>query len=447
MANNMREAALNVLLRIDNHGGYSHLLIDREMNLNNISEQDKRLFTEIVYGTLERKLTIDYYLEPFIKRQKKLKDWVRMLLRMSVYQMIFLDKVPPYAIINEAVEIAKKNGHKGISSLINGVLRNIDRKGVQSTEDISDPVERLSIETSHPQWLIERWIKQYGYEVTQAIANNHLQRTLMTVRIQPLKITREQAIEQLFDEGLTVEKSTLSDQGIIIQSGNVLKTRLYKEGYLTIQDESSMLVGHYLEVLRGMTVLDACSAPGGKVTHIAELMENEGYIKAYDIHKKKLKLIHEKTKSLNISIVDPVVGDARELRDKEAAESFDRILIDAPCSGLGVIRSKPDLKYSKTKEDISRLASIQQSILNNVLSLLKSDGKLVYSTCTIDKEENEYLVKQFLEENDEFEVDPTFIASIPQSLQSGVTPYGLQLLPQMINSDGFFITRLQRVKK
>lgn len=440
----MREVALNILIRIEEHGGFSHLLIDREIKANGISTKDKNLFTEIVYGTLERKLTLDYYLTPFIQKRQKVDSWVLMLLRMSLYQMKFLDKVPPFAVINEAVEIAKKRGHKGIASFVNGVLRSVNRRGVPSPEAILNETERLAITTSHPLWLVERWVEQYGFTVAEAICESHLERSKMTARIQTLKIKQADAIKKLAEEGIEAKPSVVAEQGIVIQSGSILESDLYKTGYLTIQDESSMLVGQLIDVKAGMNVLDACSAPGGKTTHIAELMENKGHIKAYDIHKKKLKLIKEKMALLDLSIIDVASADARHLQDYEQVESFDRILVDAPCSGLGVIRSKPDLKYSKSEEDINRLAHIQQSILQSVAPLLTKDGKLVYSTCTIDKKENEEVIKDFLEKNNQFEIDPSFKKEVPNELIDSVTSYGLQILPQTIDSDGFFISRLRK---
>src|SRR5690625_3368738 len=309
----LRRTILDLLIRIEEDSGYSHLLIKHEIETRNIPRKDEGLLTEIVYGTTERKLTLDYYLEPFIKTSKKLVRWVRMLLRMSVYQMVYLDKVPDHAVINEAVEIAKQRGHQGIGSFVNGVLRNIQRKGVRDTAEITDPIERLSIETSHPKWLVERWINNYGFDVAEAICKENLNRQPMSVRIQSCRISREEAMDQLRDQGFEVRPSNFSNQGIIIDQGNVLYTELFQKGYLTIQDQSSMLVGEMLDVKPGMTVLDTCSAPGGKVTHIAEKMEDIGKIHAYDLHKKKINLINEKASTLKLSIIDANHGDARHL--------------------------------------------------------------------------------------------------------------------------------------
>lgn len=442
--NGLRHTIIDLLVRIDEDSGYSHLLIANEIKKRKISSKDERLLTEIVYGTIERKLTLDYYLAPFIENKQKIQPWVRMVLRMSVYQMVYLDKVPDYAVINEAVEIAKQKGHKGIASFVNGVLRNVQRKGVRDISEITDPVKRLSIETSHPEWLVERWMDHYGRIITEKICQENLAKKPIAVRVQPLRISREEAMKQLIEQGFKVRPSMFSNQGIIVDEGNILHAQLFAEGFLTVQDQSSMLVGEMLHVQPGMKVLDTCSAPGGKVTHIAEKMLDKGSIHAFDLHKKKIKLIDQKKSELQLSVIDAKHGDARHLGELLEHDSYDRIVVDAPCSGLGVTRSKPDVKYSKSIDDIYRLAHIQLDILNSVAPLLKKGGLLVYSTCTIDKEENEHTVKRFLESHHQFEIDQSFFQELPESLQKteGVSTEGLQLFPHEFHTDGFFITRM-----
>lgn len=443
----VRETIIDLLLRIDRDSGYSNLLIDREIKSRKISPKDEALLTEIVYGTIQRKLTLDYYLDAFVTKQKKIQAWVWMLLRMSVYQMTFLDKVPDHAIIHEAVEIAKHRGHKGISSFVNGVLRNVQRKGVPVTSTIESTSKRLSIETSHPEWLVERWISMYGYDVTVDMCHANLERKVLSVRIQPLKITREHAMDELRKQGFETRPSEFSEQGIIIDQGNILKSWLFSEGYITIQDQSSMLASELLNAKPGMSVLDACSAPGGKVTHIAEKMQNLGSIQAYDLHAKKTKLIDQRAAILDLTIIDAKEGDARKFQTTVDQESFDRILIDAPCSGLGVIRGKPDIKYNKSESDIDRLAQIQFEILNEVAPLLKKGGLLMYSTCTVDKKENNDVVETFLNNNSNYVVDATLVDDMPLMVRNSIghSDTGLQLFPQTFHTDGFFLTRLIRV--
>src|SRR5699024_9165295 len=373
------------LLKMEQGSGYSHLLIDQQIKQKALSKKDEGLLTEIVYGTIQRQMTIDYFLEPFIQTKKKLQSWVTVLLRMSYYQMFYLDRIPDHAIIHEAVEIAKQRGHQGIGSFVNGVLRNLRRKEQRNLDDIKNQKTRLAIETSHPEWLIERWVEAYGYEVTKRMAETNLMKKPISVRIQPLKITREDAITILEEEGYDVVPSKISPQGILVQEGNILHASLFKKGMLTIQDQSSMLVTEILHPEKNSFVLDTCSAPGGKTTHIAEKMQNQGTIHAYDIHKKKAKKVQEAAENLGIDIVVANDHDARKLDDYYEEETFDYILVDAPCSGLGVIRSKPEIKYHKKQSDIENLAIVQLDILNHVAPMLKKSGTLVYSTCTVDK--------------------------------------------------------------
>lgn len=443
----VREAIVDLLLRIEQDSGYSHLLIDNEIKSRKIPSKDEALLTEVVYGTVQRKLTLDFYLDAFVDKKKKMQPWVRMVLRMSVYQMIFLDKVPDHAIIHEAVEIAKNRGHKGVASLVNGVLRSLQRKGVPDTSTIENDSKRISVETSHPEWMVKRWLSMYGFDITRDMCHANLERKTSSVRVQPLKISRESAMDELDKLGFETRKSEFSRQGIIIDKGNILKTKLFSEGYLTIQDQSSMLVAEMLHVRPGMDVLDACSAPGGKVTHIAEKMENQGSIDAYDLHTKKAKLIDMKADTLNLTIINAKQGDARKLQEKHEKESFDRILVDAPCSGLGVIRGKPDIKYNKQETDIHQLSKIQIDILDHVAPLLKKGGLLIYSTCTVDKAENEDVVKKFLTNNSDFIIDKSLLDELPLKIKDspGLTEIGLQLYPQTFYTDGFFLTRFSKI--
>ncbi|MGX8793355.1 16S rRNA (cytosine(967)-C(5))-methyltransferase RsmB [Oceanobacillus sp. M60] len=442
----LRQTMLDVLIRIEKDKGYSNLLLNQELKQKGLIEKDKRLLTEVVYGTIQNQITIDYYLAPFIKNKKKIDVWVKQLLRMSVYQMVYLEKIPDHAVLHESVEIAKIRGHKGIASFVNGILRSMQRDGLPDLSLIKDPVERISVETSHPLWLVERWIEMYGKERTEAMCHENLKHFPMSIRIQPMKTNRETVIEQLEREGFMVSASQFSPQGILIEKGNIFKTNLLQGGFVTIQDQSSMLAAESLKLEPGMKVLDTCSAPGGKVTHIAEKMTDQGDIHAYDLHQKKVKLIEEKAAVLNLHSISAHQGDARKLNEKYEEASFDRILIDAPCSGLGVINGKPEIKYEKQVQDIERLAAIQLDIVQAAAKLLKPDGLLIYSTCTVDKEENNQVIQKFLEKNDGFSVDLSFREDLSEQLKQapGWSSEGLQLFPQDFQTDGFFLTRIKR---
>ncbi|MDX8045006.1 16S rRNA (cytosine(967)-C(5))-methyltransferase RsmB [Gracilibacillus sp. S3-1-1] len=443
---NIRQIALELLIRIGDQGGYSHLVIDQQLKKHQLDARDGALLTEIVYGTMQRKLTLEYDLATFIKSKKKMDNWVKWLLYLSFYQMKYLDKVPDHAVIHQSVEIAKRKGHKGIASLVNGILRSAQRDGFPDYQAISDPARRISVETSHPLWLVRRWIKQYGVSITEEMCQTNITHKQVSLRIQPLKITREQLIERLEENQIKVHKSPFSEQGLVVEEGNVLKTELFKESLFTIQDESSMLVAEMMDLKEGQTVLDSCSAPGGKATHIAEKLKDNGKVYAYDLHAKKAALVEEKAEQLGLTSITAGQADARNLREKHEEETFDRILIDAPCSGLGVLRSKPDIKYNKTSEDVARLSTIQKEILSHIEPLLKKDGKLMYSTCTVDQEENEEIIKDFLVNHPHYQVDPSFLENLPEVLQNspGKSEVGIQIFPQDINSDGFFMTRLIR---
>lgn len=439
MQGNVRDAALSILLEVSRNQAYSNLLLTRTMKTYAIREQDKPLLTNLTYGTLQYRLTLDYYLAPFIKG--KLDDWVRELLRMSLYQIIYLTKIPPHAAVNEAVEIAKVRGHKGTTGFVNGVLRSVLRQGVRSLDEVTDDITRLSLETSHPEWLIRRWIDQYGLEVTSEMARANNEPPTNTARVNIAQTTVEKALHQLKSEGAKVELGKVVPEAIYCHSGNVAKTYTYTKGWLTVQDESSMLPVYALDVHPGMKVLDMCAAPGGKTTQIAEHLEDTGEVHAHDLHEHKLELIEENAERLGLKSIWTSSGDSRELNYTYAPNTFDRILVDAPCSGLGVIRRKPEIKYNKTEADLESLTKIQAELLETAWTLVKPGGKIVYSTCTIDKTENDGVVLQFLERH------PEALKLVPEFFEEAglATPNGmLQVLPQHFGSDGFFAATLQK---
>ena len=432
---NVRDAALTILLAVDKNQAYSNLLLHQTIEKYKIDAKDRGLLTELTYGTLQNKLTLDYYLEPFIKG--KVDIWVRWLLRLSLYQMHYLSKIPAHAAVNEAVEIAKRRGHKGIASLVNGVLRSILREGVRSLDEIEDEVERLAVATSHPQWLVERWVKSYGFEKTRDMLEENNIPPAQTARVNVTKATVEEVLTTLEREGVKAKRSEYVPECIYLLSGQAARTGAFRNGLITIQDESSMLPATVLNPLPGMKVLDMCAAPGGKTTHIAEKMNNEGSILATDLHPKKLDLIEENTARLGLTIVQTAPIDGRQAADYLKAEEYDAILVDAPCSGLGVMRRKPDIKYTKREEDLQSLQTIQLNILKNAVQLLKVGGKLVYSTCTVDKEENEGTVKAFLANHPEMEA--VTLENLPEQLRTKQQDGMLQVFPQDIGSDGFFV--------
>lgn len=427
-----REAALEVLVRTEQDRSYSNLLLNQILQQYHLDKQDAGLTTEIVYGTIQRLNTIDYFLNRFVaKGLAKLEPWVRSLLRLSFYQMLYLDRVPDHAIVNEAVNLAKKKGHIGISGMVNGVLRNVIRQKetLQIPADLP-AVERIALTHSHPQWMVKRWINQIGEARTELLCEANNKPPHVSIRTNTMKLSRNELIIILNEAGVDAAPSELADDGILVKNGgNMALTPWYEAGLFSIQDESSMLVAETLQPKPGEKILDCCAAPGGKTAHIAEKMGNHGEIWACDIHEHKEKLIRDQATRLGLTSVHTLVSDARDLPQHWAQESFDRILLDAPCSGLGVIRRKPDMKWNKREQDLNEVCLIQKELLNSIHPLLKVGGILIYSTCTLEYNENEGQVREFLDNHPNFEWD---------------LPKPIEIYPYEHLSDGFFIARLRK---
>ncbi|WP_045926105.1 16S rRNA (cytosine(967)-C(5))-methyltransferase RsmB [Bacillus siamensis] len=441
---NVRELALEALEKLEQNQAYSNLLLTSVIKTNTLSDQDRGLLTELVYGTLQNKIALDYILKPFIRKPNKVKPWVIQLLRLSAYQMEYLEKIPDRAAIHEAVEIAKKRGHKGIASFVNGILRSLQREGAPSFAEIEDPILRLSTETSHPEWLVKEWVEAYGFEAAEKICRIHLVPPKQTLRVNHIKADREKLLDKMENAGLEAEAGDLSPDAIKLLKGSIANTEFFQNGQVSIQDESSMLVARALDPKPGETVLDACAAPGGKSAHIAELMENEGSLTSLDLHRHKVKLIKEGAERLGLTIIDAQTMDARKAGDAFGAEQFDRVLVDAPCSGFGVIRRKPDMKYTKTPDDSRRLSEIQLGILREIAPLVKKGGTLVYSTCTMDRTENDEVMHAFIQEHPEFEPDLSLEKRLPEKARPFVQDGSLQILPHYFGTDGFFISSMRK---
>lgn len=439
-----RYIALNTLDRVQKGGAYSNLMLRESINKNKLNDKDSRLLTEIVYGTLSRQRLLNFYLQPFIMKAKKVDDWVKILLQLSLYQMLYLDKVPTHAILNEAVEIAKARGNEGIGKFVNGVLRNLDRQGVPSLDTIEDPTERLSREISMPKWLTKKLINEIGEEETRRLGLSLFEASHVSCRVDTRKISRQEVLAILEEEGIEASESPVSPYGIIADKGFIAGSRLFQYGLLTIQDESSMLVAPALQIEPEHHVLDACAAPGGKTTHIATFLDSEagGKVTALDIHEHKIELIKDNAKRLQVTdVVETKKLDARTVGETFPAEIFDRILVDAPCSGLGLMRRKPDIKYNKRPEDFKKLPIIQLEILESVAPTLKSSGILVYSTCTFAPEENQEVINRFLSKHPDFSLVEVPVSDV---VQSSIKDQMLTIYPQQYLTDGFFISCLRK---
>jgi 16S rRNA (cytosine967-C5)-methyltransferase len=445
-----REVALDVLVRVEKDRSFSNLVLHEALESAKLEPVDVGLVTELVYGTIQRQLTLDWMLGRFIKQGiGKLDAWVRGLLRMSVYQMRYLDRIPEHAAVHEAVEIAKRRGHAGISGMVNGVLRNVIRQASElDPSQETDPIRRISLQHSHPEWMVARWIDLLGIEETEALCQMNNTPPKISLRANSLRLSRDRLLDSMKAQGWEAKASEVHPSGIVVHHvGNVAASRWFQDGFCTIQDESSMLVATLLSPMSGTSVLDCCAAPGGKTTHLAEIMKNEGDVKAADIHPHKIELIRSNAERLGTSIVKPTATDARQLHEAfREGPGFDYVLLDAPCSGLGVIRRKPDIKWTKKEGDIREIAHLQRDMLRSAAEVVKPGGVLVYSTCTLDPEENENQVRGFIAEDRRFELDREASRLLPdavvQASELPEEPGMFRVLPHRLGSDGFFMARL-----
>jgi len=395
------------------------------------------------------RLTIDWIIEQFSNvKIKKNSPWVLNILRMGVYQLLYMDRIPESAACNESVNLSKRYGHRASSGYVNAVLRNIarNRDKIVYPDRQKDLPGYLSVAYSHPEWLVERWLQLYGEEFTESLLNSNNTVPDFTVRVNTLKVSREQLIEELNREGMDAGKGRYMDEAVFIRNPSPLsRMEAFKKGYFQVQDESSMLVSRILDPQPGEMILDVCSAPGGKATHIAELMKDRGTVIARDIHEHKVKLIEDAVERLGLGIVKTEVFDAAEL-DERIVQKADRVLIDAPCSGLGIIRKKPDIKWARNQEDMDEITGLQKKIIHTASSYVKPGGVLVYSTCTINPMENEDIIEDFIRSNGEFGMEDVS-SFLPEKLQKPEAHKGwIQMYPNIDKTDGFFIARMKRVK-
>lgn len=442
--NTARGAALKTLDQVLQNGAYSNLQLNQNLKSSQLSEVDKRLATNLVYGVLQHKLTLEYWLAPFIKG-KKIESWVKTLLLMSIYQYRYLDRVPDWAVTNESIELAKQLGNPGTRRFVTGVLHAVLRQGLGDVNAIEDPIKRRSVEFSLPQWLVDELIKQYGQPTADAIFKAVNEPARVSLRVNEVKTTIPQAIAILKEQGVEVVPSQVAKAGLVVKSGDVVNTDSFMQGLVTIQDESAMLAVESMTINPADQVLDACAAPGGKTVQIAAALDEKqgGSVTALDIHAHKIKLIEKNAQRLGVAErVHACQLDARKVDEKFEDGQFDKILVDAPCSGIGLLRRKPEIRYDKKLSDSQNLHEIQLAILNAVASKLKKGGIMTYSTCTILQQENDGTVQAFLAAHPEFRLLKTQTARALKNARTGAT---LTILPSDYGSDGFFISNLQRL--
>lgn len=412
-----RQAAFNILKDICINKRYSNLALKED--LDEYKEVDKGLITNIVYGTLQHYRYIRYMWENYPESIPR--DEIAILIDMSVYQLLFLEKVPDYAVVNEAVEIAMNIYDGKYGNFVNAILHNVIRNGRRVIS--GSEIERKAVETSMPNWIVKMWCKQYGQEIAFHICDSLNRIPDAAARVNTLKISKDEvkAMNPDFIDG------RISPDGLLYTKGNIANTEEFKKGYVTIQDESAQLVTHFLDPQPDETILDMCAAPGSKTCHIGALMKNRGKLYALDIHPHRVELIKYNARRLGIIMIDALVKDATQLENTFAENSFDRILLDGPCSGYGVIARKSDIKYHMKSEDMDSCIQIQRKLLRSAVKYLKPGGILVYSTCTLNKKENEKQIEQFLQLYPEF------------SLIEEQT-----IFPFTYQSDGFYMAKLTK---
>jgi len=421
---NVRRIALEAINNIIDKEAFSNIVVNEFLMKYELCDADKGLFTNLVYGTIQNLLTIEFYLEPFIKG-KKVKRFIKHLLYMSIYQLVFLETAE-YAVVNEATEIAKaKDRHLG--SFVNGVLRNFIRTPLREIKE-DNLVMELSIKYSHPAWLVALFLRDYNIKDVERLLQENSLKKDDAIRVNTLKTSKEEVINKLQEMNIPFTISEDCDNGIIIYE-SVINTSLFKEGLITIQDISSQMVSEVLNPSENSNVLDLCSAPGGKTAHMAAIMKNTGKIYACDIHEHKIKLMEKNFKRLGVENVSMQLVDARKVKEHVSKEKFDYVLADVPCSGLGVLSHKVDLKYRINLDSITEIVKLQEEILELTKDLVKVNGYYVYSTCTINKDENERQINKFLKRNPNFE-----------------KVYEKQILPFDNHSDGFYICKLKKIE-
>ena len=438
-----RELVLGILLEVTRDGEYSHIALRNVLNKYQYLDKKERAFiTRVTEGTLEHMIEIDYIINQFSSTKvNKMKPVIRCILRSAVYQLKYMDSIPDSAVCNEAVKLAEKKGFRNLKGFVNGVLRNIAR----NLDTITYP-DDLSIQYSMPEWILNQWLREYDKETVEAMLKDFQEEKPTTIRVNLNRMSKEELVDSLKKEGVHVENHPYLPYALWISGYDYLADlESFQEGAFYIQDISSMLVSHIADPKEGDCVMDVCAAPGGKALHMAELLKETGHVEARDLTDYKVNLIEENIMRSGVTNMSAVKWDAT-LLDEEKIETADVVIADLPCSGLGVLGKKTDLKYKASPETQQSLVKLQREILSQVQQYVKPEGTLIYSTCTIHKEENMGNVHWFLNNFPDFEL-VSIKERLCEELQKDVVEEGcLQLLPGKHKSDGFFISKFRKVK-
>ncbi len=440
-----REIAFNIVQRVHQTGSYAHILLNRELKRSKLERRDKALLTELVYGSLRAEGTLDWVLSQFTTKPiEELPPSIRDILRLAIYQLLYMNKIPVHAACNESVKLSKKISGKTFAGLVNALCRRVAKEKDQLLwpKWEEDPIGFIVLTTYHPRWIVEMWVDELGLEATNQLCQANNRRFPLALRANTLKTTVTELRSRLEQRGMETTPSTLIPEALLANRiGDISELPEFQNGLFQIQDESSMLASYVVDPQSGESVLDLCAAPGGKTTHLAALMKNKGRIIAVDLHAHRLKLIEENCRRLGVEIVQLKKGNATRLKDY-MDETVDRILIDAPCSGLGTLGRRPDSRWRKTPQTIKQLVTLQQRLLESASGFLKPGGILVYATCTISRQENQDVANNFIMKHKDFTWDEA-VKYTHGNIFSGDEPW-IQLFPHVHKTQGFFIARFRR---
>lgn len=445
-AHSVRQLASAILRKVDTRQAYADILLDQTLKAAKLTERDRGLLTELIYGTLRWRGKIDARLSEKLRRPLADTDeFIKNLLRVTVYQLFFLDKIPDYAAVNEAVELAKRQRGAKSAGFVNGVLRSLLRQENHTAQADRASGSSQADEYSHPQWLVDRWTNEFGVSEASALMRANNQKAPLVLRANRLICSPGQLCQRLLDQNVVASPSRWAPEGIVLEStARVESLPGYDEGFFQVQGESSQLIAYLLAPEPRERILDACAAPGGKSSHIAELMNDSGRIIALDVSARGVERIRENATRLKLRSIEAVQADATKKLSDGLSPPYDRVLVDAPCSGLGTLRGHPEIKWRRQASDIERLSRLQIKILQRAVESLKPGGTLVYSTCTLTREENDSMVQIFLAEHTEFELEDA-ARYLPKSARHMVRGRYFQALPHRDDTDGFFAARLRKV--
>ncbi len=435
-----RHIILEILNRVEEQDAFAELLLDAALSrTHQMNIHDRSLITHIVYGTIRMRGRLDWIIDQLYKGDFLSMDVnIRNILRAGLYQLLFTDRIPDFAVVDEAVEITKKTNPAG-SGLVNAILRNAIRKrdGIAYPDIKEDPAYHISVFHSHPLWMVRKWIETFGVEETALLCKANNEIPPVVLRVNTLKTNRERLIDECSRQGMAVKATGFSPDGLIVShpAMPLREMAFYKAGHFQIQDEASQLISRLVDPKPGDNILDVCAGAGGKTTHLAAIMNNRGRITALDIGEKKIMALKKNSGRLGATNIDAQIGDAREIPGESFYGSFHRILVDAPCTGLGTLRRNPEIKWRTTEGDPKKFSVLQKAILASATRCLKKGGSLIYSTCTIVPEENEEVIKDFISHHQNFIcIRPT---DTIDSRLIGDRGY-FQSYPHRHGTDGFF---------